>query len=167
MTLRSKHVDLGVVDVCKPTLSATKAMKKKWNAFTKEFVRSLCTQFCASFGLNLLWFNQSERSNCDMRSKRDCCLGPHKIWCLCSKCSRFYWWFGSRRDAPSKLSQPVLFTSSRFGKKTTEIFPWHPTCPIERLTFRLMRRQQMFVCPRKNVDYPWLPHIFLLLLKPS
>lgn len=74
VNLRSKHVHhLEVVDACKPTLSATKAMEEK-----TEWIHQGVREVVMHSVLCFFWL-QSERSNCDMRSKRDCCLGPHKM----------------------------------------------------------------------------------------
>ena len=57
-------------------------------------------------------------------------------------------WFGSRRDALGKLGQTVLVKPLWKESK----IEWHPTCPIERLTFG---GKPTNVClPKKIVDYP-------------
>lgn len=138
MNLRSKHVHLEVVDVCKPTLSATKAMKEKVECIHQGVREVVMHSVLCFFWLQSTLVQPIRKKQLRHEVKERLLSGPSQddpggmpraSWV--NRCSSL---------------QAVL-------EKTTEI-EWHPTCPIERLTLRLMRRQQMFVCPRKIVDYP-------------
>lgn len=152
VNLRSKQVDLEVVDVCKPTLSATKAMKEKVGCIHQGVREVVMHSVLCFFWLQSTLVQPIRKKQLRHEVKERVLSGPSQNMMPLFTVWQILLMVRVPEGCPEQVGSTGALHFKPFWKKTE--IEWHPTCPIERLTFRLMRRQQMFVCPRKIVDYP-------------